>query len=107
MIEKIRPLLPYLKNKYVLVLLVAGTWLLFFDRYNLFGQGKVKAKIREYEKECTYYKTECETLRERQIVLNSNPAELEKYAREKYLMKKADEDLFLLKKKNKALPNNK
>ena len=103
MIQKIRPLLPLLKNKYVLVALVAGTWLLFFDRYSMIGQGKVKNKIREYEIERTYYRIECEKLKERQIILNSNPAELEKYAREKYLMKKADEDIFLLKKKDKAL----
>ena len=98
--KKLRPFLPYLKNKYVFVLLLAGIWILFFDRYYIFGQGKIKSRIHELEQDRNFYKQSCEELKERQAVLDSDPAELEKYAREKYYMKRKDEDIFLVKALN-------
>ena len=95
--KMLRKILPYLKNKYVLVLLVAGIWILFFDRYYIFGQSKIKSRIYELEQDRNFYKKTCEDLKERQAVLDSDPAELEKYAREKYYMKRKDEDVFLVK----------
>lgn len=97
--NKLKPYLRYVKNKYFAVGFVAAAWLLFFDRYSLIGQGKIRAEINQLEKDKAYYKEECEKLRERQAVLDSDPDEIEKYAREKFLMKRKDEDLFLLKNK--------
>lgn len=95
--KSLLPYFRYLKNKYIAVSLVAALWLLFFDRYSLIGQQKIKSQIRQFEKDKNYYQEECEGLRKRQAVLDTDPDEIEKYAREKFLMKRPGEDVFLVK----------
>lgn len=86
-------------NKYLLASTFFVVWLLFFDHNDLLLQFKrgqelkeVKAKSEFYRQKITETKKEVQSLRE-------NAASLEKVAREKYLMKKDNEDLFIIAEK--------
>lgn len=87
---------PWLKNKYVIVSILFFTWLLFFDRNDLITQFKLKSQERNLEKEKAYYQAEIEKLEENSKDLFTNPKKLETFAREEYLMKKDNEDVFVI-----------
>ncbi len=76
-------------------ILLIVVWLVFFDKNDVFTQYELIQKCRKLNAEREYYlreitnnKTELEELRE-------NAKTLETFAREKYLMKKENEDLFV------------
>jgi cell division protein DivIC len=88
--------LHFLRNKYLLTGLVFASLMLFFDRYDVFLQLRKQRELRslqESEKKLTQQIAET---REELKMLKTNPATLEKYAREKYMMKKDNEDLFII-----------
>jgi cell division protein DivIC len=86
----------WLRNRYVVVLLVFVVWMTFFDRNNLISQLSYREELRKLEQDKEYYLKEIENNTRQTSQLKSDPALLEKYAREKYLMKKQDEDIFLI-----------
>ena len=87
----------WLKNKYVLTALGFTVWILFFDsRDFITSHFREKEELRKLEASKKYYEQQIATTREELEQLKSNPAILEKYAREKYRMKKDNEDLFLI-----------
>lgn len=85
----------WLKNKYLIAFTALVVWILFFDRNDLPAQLDRRSELRELQKSKTYYENEIKITRKELKQLDSNPALLEKYAREKYFMKKADEELFV------------
>lgn len=86
----------WLKNKYTIALIVFGIWILFFDRNDMITQAERKAELRELEKSKAYYENETRLTLQELKQLDSNRALLEKYAREKYFMKKPNETLFVI-----------
>lgn len=90
---------PFYKNRYVVVFAVLALWLTFFDQNNFVYQYKLAKQIQELEEEKSFYQKEIEVLKTQKMLLSTDEDMLEKYAREKYLMKKDDEVLFLLKEK--------
>jgi len=89
----------WLKNKYLLCGASFVVWMLFFDPRDIYSQlqhtrelNELKTSKSHYQKEITKETAELEQLK-------TNPATLEKYAREKYLMKRENEDLFLVPEK--------
>lgn len=83
------------KNKYFIVVVAIIVWLLYFDRNDVFSQfelvkrcDKLKAEKNYYEEEITNNKKELDELRH-------NAKSLETFAREKYYMKKDNEDVFV------------
>lgn len=88
---------PFYKNRYVVVFAVLALWLTFFDQNNFVYQYKLAKQIQELEEEKSFYQKEIEVLKTQKMLLSTDEDMLEKYAREKYLMKKDDEVLFLLK----------
>ena len=87
----------WLKNKYVLTALGFSVWILFFDaRDFITSHFREKGELRKLEASKKYYEQQIATTRHELEQLRSNPALLEKYAREKYRMKKDNEDLFLV-----------
>lgn len=70
-------------------------WLLFFDKNDAFSQWDLIQKCRKLEKERAYYISEIESNRNQLQELQTNPKSLETFAREKYLMKKDNEDVFV------------
>ncbi|MEE4177086.1 MAG: septum formation initiator family protein [Bacteroides sp.] len=86
----------FLKNKYIIALVVMVVWLAFFDKNNLIQQWRMRKQLIELRRDKNYYSEEIErdstSIRE----LKENPEALEKYARENYLMKKEDEEIFII-----------
>ncbi len=85
-----------LGNKFILTLAIFFMWILIFDRSNWIGMLGELRKIRKLEKERIYYLEKIEHDRNRLKELRTNNENLEKFAREQYLMKKPDEDIFVI-----------
>ncbi len=84
-------------NKYVLVFTVSFLYMLFLDDHNLLSRWKMDSKIIELNKEYQYYEDEIKDNKLKLDELQNSDEYLEKFAREKYLMKKADEEIFIIK----------
>jgi cell division protein FtsB len=93
MLEKVPS---FLKNKYVLVLIAALVWFMFFDQNNLIQQYRHSRQLKEFRAEKEYYLQEIARDSIALDKLKNNPEELERYAREKYLMKRENEDIFIV-----------
>lgn len=68
----------------------------FFDSNDFSSQLRYRAQRENLEVEKVFYKEEIEKIEKQLEELNSNPQMLEKFARERYLMKKANEDLYII-----------
>ena len=86
----------WLKNKYLIALGVFAVIMLFFDKNDVFTQSARKSQLRDLQESRQYYTERIATERKELEELKSNPGTLEKYAREKYLMKRDNEDLFII-----------
>ncbi|TXI15127.1 MAG: septum formation initiator family protein [Pedobacter sp.] len=85
-----------LKNKYIISSTFFVLWMLFFDRNDLMSQYQYWNQLKKLEAEKSFYTKEIKTIKKDLNELNTNPIMLEKFAREKYLMKKENEDLFVI-----------
>ncbi|CAN1527097.1 Septum formation initiator FtsL/DivIC [Flavobacteriaceae bacterium] len=85
----------FLSNKYVWVSLSFLTWMVFLDNYSYFEHRFLNKQINELEDNATYYKGEIKKDDEN-IKQLKNPLQVEKYAREKYYMKKDSEDIYII-----------
>lgn len=85
-----------LKNRYVLILMGFVIWILFFDQDNLLRQFKLSRELNEAKARQEYYTTEYKKDSTLLHQLENDPKVMEKMAREKYLMKKDDETIFLI-----------
>ena len=88
-------LLPYLKNKYVIASFAFLIWMTFFDNNNFISQFSSRSKLSQLKADKEYYITEIDQNMENLNELMTNKKTLEKFAREKYLMKKPDEEIFI------------
>ena len=87
----------WLKNKYFVTVLVFSVWLLFFDDRDIITTHfKYHRELKQLEQSRDYYLQQIEATKKELDGLKQDPAMLEKYAREKYWMKKDNEDLFIL-----------
>ncbi|HEY5326553.1 MAG TPA: septum formation initiator family protein [Mucilaginibacter sp.] len=91
-----RRLLNLLKNKYFLITMAFLVWMMFFDKNDLFSQYQYHRQVSKLKQERDFYQKETTKVRKDLNELTSNPQMLEKFAREKYLMKKANEDVFVI-----------
>jgi cell division protein DivIC len=90
------PVPAWLKNKYFLTTLVFTIWLLFFDDRDIITTHfKYRNELKQLEQSRNYFLQQIDTTKEELEGLKQSPVKLEKYAREKYLMKKDNEDLFI------------
>ena len=88
-----------IKNKYFLTTIGIIVWLLFFDKNDVFTQMDLMNKLGKLQAERDYYLAEIENNRNDIKELQTNKESLEKFAREKYLMKKDNEDVYVVVKK--------
>lgn len=94
--QRLKALLPLLKNRFVLVGLVFLVWMVFFDSNDLISQYKYKRKLRQLEENKNFYLEQIELVKQDKEELFTNLKKLEKFAREKYKMKRDDEDLYIV-----------
>ena len=92
---KNKPWFKFLSNKYVWVLLFFATWMIFLDNYSYFDHRLLNNQIDELEDNKKYYQEEIKKDQEN-IKKLKNPHQIEKYAREKYYMKKDSEDIYII-----------
>ena len=83
-------------NKYTITSLIFLVWLTFFDRNNLVEKIQLRSKIATLKKEKAYYQDKIEEDNRKIKELLSSKENLEKFAREQYLMKKPNEDIFVI-----------
>ena len=88
-------LLKFFKNKYFLTVIGIIAWLLFFDKNDVFTQWDLIQKCNKLQKERDYYITAIAENRYNLNELATNKKSLETFAREKYLMKKDNEDVYV------------
>jgi len=83
------------KNIFFLILIVFSIWMLFFDSNSWFIHNELNNDIKDLENENEYYKKEIKK-DEKEIKKLSSEEGLEKYGREKYHMKKENEEIYLI-----------
>lgn len=89
-------LLDLIRNKYLIAGLAFVTWMLFFDRNDLMSQYEYGRQLNKLQAEKEFYTIESAKAIKDLNELTTNRAKLEKFAREKYLMKKENEDVFVI-----------
>ena len=89
------PFLKILANRYVLVLIFFTIWILFLDNYSYLEHRVLDKEIEEIEDNINYYKTEIKK-DSASIKHLKNNDRVEKYAREKYYMKRENEDIYII-----------
>jgi cell division protein FtsB len=94
--EKMKRLIDLIKNKFFLVTLAFIIWMIFFDKNDLFSQFEYHQQLSKLKQEQVFYQTETAKVNKDLDELTSDKAKLEKFAREKYLMKKDNEDIFVI-----------
>ena len=89
-------LLNLFRNKYFLIAMAFFVFMIFFDKNDLFSQYQYYQQVSKLKQERDFYLKETAKVDKDLDELNSNPRKLEKFAREKYLMKKDNEDVFVI-----------
>ena len=72
---------------------------LFFDSHTILDYYELYMKKCSIEKEISYYSNLSRDSKEKINQLESDMSSLEKFAREQFLMKRPDEDIFLFEEK--------
>ncbi len=86
----------FLKNKFFLSTAFFAIWILFFDKNDILTQIARGSELTSLKKSKEYYSGQIAQERKISEELQSDPATIEKYAREKYLMKRENEELFVI-----------
>jgi len=89
-------ILDLIRNKYLIAFVAFLTWMLFFDRNDLISQYEYRSQLNKLEAEKAFYTLESAKAVKDLNELTTNQSKLEKFAREKYLMKKENEDVFVI-----------
>jgi cell division protein DivIC len=84
------------RSFYFLFAIFFVLWMLFFDGNNIYEQYLSLQKVRDLEQEKEFYYKGIETLKKDIKELSTSPELFEKFAREKYMMKKPNEDVYIL-----------
>jgi len=95
-----------LLNKYLVASVAIAVWVTFFDKDDLLSQRELTKKLNQLEDEKSYYCSEIEKCKKDISDLRSNSQHLEKFAREKYLMKKSNEEIFVIVYDSVSLKNH-
>lgn len=90
-----------LRNRYGAGLLALLLWIGLFADYDLYTMVKLRHQLGQMKAQRDRYAADIAITREQLHELNSDQALLEKFAREKYLMKRDNEDIFVLVPKTK------
>lgn len=86
----------FAKNFYFIFMVCFLIWMLFFDSNDFINQFAMKRKLSELKDEKVYYEEKINEVKEERTKLLSNRRQLEKFARENYLMKKKSEDVYVI-----------
>ena len=93
----------WLKNKYLLTGVFFAVWMVFFDQKDILSLFELKNKQNGLETSQAHLKQIITDAGKEQYLLKTSVQGIEKYARENFMMKKDNEDLFIV----KPVPENK
>lgn len=85
-----------IKNKFFIAGIAFIVWMLFFDRNDLASQYEYRSKVQKLEEEKAFYSSEIEKTDTELKELTTNIQSLEKFARERYYMKRENEDVYVV-----------
>lgn len=94
-----KSILTFFKNKYYISLAAFLVWMLLFDRNDIFSQYQHRSKLNTLRQNREYYIKDIIKINNDIKELTTDQNDLEKFAREKYLMKKDNEDVYVIVKK--------
>jgi cell division protein DivIC len=86
----------YIRNKYTVTALAFIVWILFLDNFDVFT---LMTNINQRDSKRTEQvrlQSEIDKTKRKLHELTSDPEQLEKFARENYLMKRENEDVFVI-----------
>lgn len=86
----------FTRNFYFIAGMLFLFWMLFLDSNDLYTQYKLSSQLETLENEKEFYQEKIEQVKNERQQLLSDTETLEKFAREKYLMKKESEDLYVI-----------
>lgn len=89
------PFVKWFTNRIVLVVTFFALWLIFFDTYSLLNHREINQEIEKLEKQKEFYKSGIEKDK-LSLQRLSKAEEIEKFAREKYYMKRENEDVYII-----------
>lgn len=92
----IRHIPPFIYNKYFLATSLFVVWMLFFDRNDVFTQLSRKSELGQIEESKNYFAQKIVEGKKFSSDMRSSADAVEKFVREKYLMKRDNEDLYLI-----------
>jgi len=85
----------FLTNRFTIAIIIFLVWIAFIDDNSLLYLGKLDKKIEELQTKKAYYQKEIKAQKQTLKDLNDDQ-KLQKYAREKLLMKKEGETIYLI-----------
>ena len=88
--------LSFLRNKYLVATAAFVVWMLFFDHNDVFTQLERRGDLNELKQSKAYYEKQIAENKKFSNDLQFNAQAIERYARERYLMKRDNEDLFII-----------
>ncbi len=91
-----KQLVKWLRNKFVIAGAILTIWICFLDENNLLERYQHLRELKQLEADKAYYQNKIEEDKKRLNELKTNNENLEKFAREQYLMKKDNEDVFVI-----------
>ena len=98
MLSKIWHKVPsFLRNKYSVTIIIFFVWLALFDQNSFLFRHKLASRIKNMKKQKELYEEQIQKNKQKIEELKGNPENLEKFAREEYLMKKENEVIFVVK----------
>ncbi len=86
----------WIKNKFLLTGIFFLIWILFFDPKDIVSGFERKSKLNQLQNSELHLEQLISDSHKELDLLKNNAQSIEKYAREKYMMKKDNEDLFIL-----------
>ena len=88
-----------LRNKYLITFVIFLIWIFFIDTFDIITQLRMNNEFKQLKEQQEFYKAEIEKDSIKVYNLNNNPEEQERFARERFLMKKDNEDVFIVRDK--------
>ncbi len=86
----------WMKNRYVIITFLFIVWLVFFDSNNLIVQSRQMHELKQLRHDKAYYQKKIADDTRKLKELETDKKSLEKFAREQYLMKRDNEDIFVI-----------
>lgn len=101
MVEIFNKLPKFTRNFYFLGAMVFLGWMLFFDANDIYSQYMLKSKLSDLKSQRDHYLEEIEKVKADREALLNDKSQLERFAREKYYMKKEGEEVFIVVEEDK------